>query len=563
MYYIIIFLTIITVFLFYRFFTLKKENSNLKQEVHKYLIDIRNLTVKNESLLKENEIKSSTIKDHEEQIRSLSNVKSQLEARLHNGITKYRALEAENSRLKKELNYYTNITEESKELNASSEIDEDLEGVNLSPDQQKAFEIMENTNKNILLLGKAGCGKSLLLKYFCTHSKKTILKTAPTGIAALNIKGATLHSVFEFNNLSKLSLEDIDVSLINDNCRIALKEMDTLVIDEISMVRSDVFTKIDKLLQMLMKKNKSFGGKQIILVGDIFQLPPVVRDEEYENLIKVYKTIFFFNTDTYKKANFNFIELYTNHRAKNDARFFEILNRIRDGSYTDNDLNILNERVSKISEPELERTPSLYSTKGEANNQNDKILNKAPGELKVFKAEINILNQSQKNYDIDKSLQINEELHLKKGCLVMMVKNDINKCWVNGDFGIVEDFCNDIIKVAINGNIYDVYKETFSVDEPDVNEEGKIIYKPIFEVTQYPMVLGYAFTIHKSQGKTFSKVRCKITNTFATGQAYVALSRCKDLNGLILTSSIKKGDIRVSSDAKEFYSSMCKNNIIL
>lgn len=319
-------------------------------------------------------------------------------------LEKIENINKENEQLRTKLEIFTEISSDSQQLNeiddlvnqeqklekASSEIDRhyaiyfqkkvvednktaiDIESFEpsksdsiLDSDQMRAYSAMENTNDNFFITGKAGTGKSFLLRLFELKTEKTTLKVAPTGIAALNVNGSTIHSTFGFYNLVDLDVENINMETIRlkSEKKMVLKFVKTIIIDEISMVRADTFDKIDRILRVINNCNDLFGGKQVLVFGDLFQLPPIVNKEEEDYLKNKYGGIFFFFSNAYKQANFNFIELETNHRQREDGKFYEMLNRIRVNLVTEDDILMMNRRVSTNSD-NLRRVVRLYPTKG-------------------------------------------------------------------------------------------------------------------------------------------------------------------------------------------------------
>lgn len=427
-------------------------------------------------------------------------------------------------------------------------LDDDI----LDTEQKAAFELMQNTNENILITGKAGTGKSFLLKLFAKQPCKPTIVLAPTGIAAMNIQGATIHSAFGYNNLNNLSLEDINennIKLKSEKIQV-LKQVEVIIIDEISMVRSDTLEKMNKILQVFNHSDELFGGKQIILFGDLFQLPPIANSEEVKYLQNTFGGIYFFNSNAFIKGKFKFVELTINHRQKDDTAYFEVLNRIRLGQVLPDDLNLLNTRFCK-NQDEIRRVIRLFPTKSDAEQVNKKELAKIPGKEYVYQSKL-ISNVSNMTINIDKAFPVTEALKLKLGALVMMVANDVDKKWVNGTLGIVSALGDDLIKVTIDGFEHEIHPAMFTQEEA-IYKEGKISYETICEVWQYPVVLAYAITIHKSQGMTYKKLACNIEDCFSPGQAYVALSRCSSLEGLHLLKPVNVNIISAEMDVKDFY----------
>lgn len=426
----------------------------------------------------------------------------------------------------------------------------------LDEEQLWAYSLLENTNKNYYITGKAGTGKSFLLKLFVKATNKKTLKLAPTGISALNVKGETIHSIFGFHNIEKLDIKDINIDNIKlkSEKKSVLKHVDTIIIDEISMVRSDVFDRIDRILRAINDNDMFFGGKQIIVFGDLYQLPPIANREETKYLKDKYGGIFFFFSNAYKNGDFTFIELTTNHRQKEDKVFFEILNRMREGMITNEDIDVLNKRVC-VDEQQLRRRIRLLPKKDEVEKINKAELdtNRDAKEY-TFKAEILFDKYKSQDAKVDSNFPITNILKLKHGSLVMMVNNHISKQWVNGTLAIISFINEEVIKVMIDGFEYEVHKSSFETQEAKYDDDtGRIEYETIFKIEQYPIVLAYAITIHKSQGKTYPSLACDIKDCFAPGQAYVALSRCSTLSGIFLLRPITRAEVSVDVDVKDFY----------
>ena len=430
------------------------------------------------------------------------------------------------------------------------------EDVVLDNEQLSAYSKLNETMDNFFITGKAGTGKSFLLKVFEQGTSKRILKVAPTGISALNIDGSTLHSAFGYDNLESLSLENMKKGLLrlNHDKELVLKHIDTLVIDEISMVRADIFDKINKILQLVNESDKLFGGKQVIIFGDLFQLPPIANKSEESYLNRKYGGIYFFNSDTYKNGNFHFIELRTNHRQEKDLEFFETLNRIREGSITQNDIDKINSRVVSDGD-ELRRIVHLFPKRADAELLNKQELSKIPAKEYTYHASIIQNKYNNQNIIIENYFPAVTNLTLKVGALVMLTKNDPQRRWVNGTLGIVSRLSDSSITITINGTPYEIYKERFETKEA-IYSNGKIFYDTILEVSQFPIMLAYAITIHKSQGLTYQKIACDIVNCFSTGQAYVALSRCTTFSGLHLLKELSIDDIKVDAKVTKFYLSL-------
>ncbi len=446
----------------------------------------------------------------------------------------------------------TSITDDSTKMNIVEKIDfDEIEADILSQEQREIFNIMEDSNENMFITGKAGTGKSYVLKYFKVKTKKKVLYTAPTGIAALNIEGVTLHSAFGYRNLT----ENAEIRLSNNMIEL-LSNLDTVIIDEISMVRVDVFTQINTILQKANNNSDMFGGKQIILFGDLFQLSPIADKEECAYFADKYGGEFFFNSPAYKDGKFKFYELSEVYRQKN-VEFKEILNNIRIGNIKEEDLRSLNKHVvSEVPRRVIEIVPK----KNEANVINAFNLNKLDTKKYEYKANIVIDNGNLKETDF----MCDFNLDLKVGAMIMMIVNDQeHKRWVNGTLGIVSYLSSTEIKVTINGTEYEISPVPFNKYKCVYNrQERKLEYVVESSVVQYPLILAYAITIHKSQGMTYPQVACNLDSCFASGQAYVALSRCANYESLYLTSEVKPSSIITNDEVANFYRKIKQNNEI-
>lgn len=490
---------------------------------------------------------------------AIAHEKAALQVQLDKRLQEISRLKDTLKETERELDFYKNIEAASGELNVPSTTVQER-NAKLDPEQSAVCGEMENSNINFFITGKAGTGKSFLLNTFRKETKKGTIVLAPTGIAALNVGGATLHSAFGYHNLVNLDINEIfswTIRLKSEK-QLVLKHVSTIIIDEISMVRADTFDKIDRILKVINNNNKPFGGKQILLFGDLFQLPPVAQPREREYLYDRYGGIHFFCADAYKRANFHFRELTINHRQKEDAEYFELLNRVRDGSVTLEDIETLNARVVQDSSV-YDRFTTLLPTKAEVERLNQNHIRRLNSREYTYEATIIHDKHPDKNRSLEALFPINKTLHLKKGALVMMVANDPGHRWVNGKLGIVSELSNKGISVAIDRNVYDIHPFEFSEQEVTY-ENGKLTYENILTITQYPIVPAYAITIHKSQGQTYQNIVCDIDRCFADGQAYVALSRCANLNGLHLARQISRASIRVDKNVLDFYHKSISQN---
>lgn len=427
---------------------------------------------------------------------------------------------------------------------------------------QSALHIVNNTRRSLFLTGKAGTGKSTFLRYVAKHTKKKFVILAPTGIAAINAGGSTLHSFFRipFHPLiptdSRYTPRNIRKTLKynSDHCKL-LRELELIIIDEISMVRADIMDFIDKVLRIYCRNMREpFGGKQLLLVGDVYQLEPVVTEEDRKMLHPFYDSPYFFSAKVFHEMKLLSIELQKVYR-QTDPAFVNILDRIRNNTAGRSDLQILNSRVgAKLQTADNKLAITLATRRDTVDYINERQLNKLSGRPSVFNGEI------KGEFPLS-SLPSPMELHIKVGAQVIFIKNDKDKRWVNGTLGVVEAIDESLGVITViteDGNEYDVERDvweniryTFNEKEQKIEEEQLGLYR------QFPMRLAWAITIHKSQGLTFRQVNIDFTGgTFAGGQAYVALSRCTSLEGLNLKDAIHEKDIfirpEVTAFAKQF-----------
>lgn len=417
-----------------------------------------------------------------------------------------------------------------------------MQSIDINEEFKHAIDLLENTNKNVFITGRAGTGKSTLLSYFCKLTKKRFVILAPTGVAALNVGGQTIHSFFGFK--PNVTLSDISKIYFDDDKNNIYKLIDILIIDEISMVRADLLDCIDVFLRINgLYQNKAFGGVQVAFIGDLYQLPPVVKGDEKRIIEGIYKSPYFYSAKVFDNLEMEFIELVKIYR-QSDNTFIELLNAIRNNTVTERDLELLNTRVQ--SDDFVSNNNNLYIYLTTTNKVASKINNERLAALKkkthTFKGII------EGDFD-EKSLPTAIDLKLKLGSQVMMVNNDPFGGWVNGSLGNVNAFKKDdngnkCIEVILdNKKIVYVYPHTWNIYHYFA-ENGVIKSDIVGKFTQYPLILAWAITIHKSQGKTFDRVIIDIGNgAFACGQVYVALSRCTSLEGIILKKAITKNHI--------------------
>lgn len=414
---------------------------------------------------------------------------------------------------------------------------------------RNAWEFAEHTGISIFLTGKAGTGKTTFLKALKEHSSKRIIVVAPTGVAAINAGGVTIHSFFQLPLSPYVPGTTFkDRYDFGKEKRRIIRTLDMLVIDEISMVRSDLLDAIDNVLRRYRDPTLPFGGVQLLMIGDLHQLTPVVTPRDGELLRPYYDTPYFFGSHALQQTSYVTIQLTHVYRQQ-DQTFIDILNHVRDGVPTAEDLARLNARCKPMFIPKAEEGYIRLTTHNRmADSYNDNELHKLSGKRYVFKAEI------EKEFP-ESSYPADVNLELKQGAQVMFIKNDPSPShlYYNGRIGHVVGFEDEKVVVKCPGDDYTISVEPAEWENTRyaINEETKVIEPQVLGVfRQYPLRLAWAITIHKSQGLTFEHAIIDASASFASGQVYVALSRCKSLEGLVLASQIKPrniiGDVRVN-----------------
>lgn len=440
-----------------------------------------------------------------------------------------------------------------------------------NPQFKNALDLLKFTSQSVFLTGKAGTGKSTFLKYICSVTKKEFVVLAPTGIAAINVGGSTLHSFFKlpFHPLlpddpkftSGKRLRDF-LKYNKEHCKL-IKALELIIIDEISMVRADIIDFIDKVLRTYSGNTRQpFGGKQLLLVGDVFQLEPVVTRDERDIINRFYETPHFFSAKVFREMQLVSIELTKVYR-QTDSVFINVLDHIRTNSVKPADLQLLNTCVVDNSADVMMEdatnhgmTITLAARRDIVDSINQKNLSDIEGESMVFSGEI-------KGEFPENSLPTLLELELKIGAQIIFIKNDPDKRWVNGTIGTIIgiDTQGKYLYVSTDdGNEYDVERTQWANVRYTYNEkEKKIEEEELGVFIQFPVRLAWAITIHKSQGLTFNNVIIDFTGgVFAGGQTYVALSRCRSLKGLKLKKEISQSDVFVNPNVMAF-SSMFNN----
>lgn len=417
--------------------------------------------------------------------------------------------------------------------------------IEITEEYQQALGYIESGYPIIFVTGQAGTGKSTLIEFLRQRYDFKIPVLAPTGVAALNVNGQTINSFFRIPPRI-INLDEI-LPLKNEAM---FRKMKFLIIDEISMVRADMMDVIDKSLRVNTGKDIPFGGVRMIVIGDLFQLPPVIAsDEEIKYLADRYHNPFFFAAACIQETGLKVIELTKVFRQK-DAHFIQLLSNIREGRELDMTIGILNNRVGNMLDDHLTVTPDNAT----ADAINEYRLGELPGEMKIFHGNL------EGEFD-RRRLPALEWLKLKVGARVMFLKNDsVRHRWVNGSIGTVTEISGDgmtqsiMVQIDEGPEVY-VGKEVWETIRYRYSSIDKRIEPMVIgSYTQYPLGPAWAITIHKSQGKSFDRVNIDISSeVFAEGQLYVALSRCRSIDGICLSRGIRKTDIKVSELVRKFY----------
>jgi hypothetical protein len=430
-----------------------------------------------------------------------------------------------------------------------------------------AADFIRYTSRSVFLTGKAGTGKTTFLKYIAQHTDKHLAIAAPTGVAAINAGGMTLHSLFQlpfgiylpaFNGQQSALQITTRATLFqhlhfSQGKRDLLKELDLLIIDEVSMVRCDMLDAVDAILRTVRRNQKPFGGVQVLFIGDLYQLSPVAKNEEWALLKEHYESPFFFHSKVMEEAPPLCIELTKIYR-QNEQTFIDLLNNIRNNEVEEHDLQLLNDRLHTKQE---EGAVVLTTHNAKADTINEAALRKLPGKLFTFNAEV-VGDFPDRNYPTE------ETLTLKKGARIMFIKNDSSeeKLYYNGKMATVTHVDEDAIEAEFDaGSTIDIPKEVWRNIRYEYNAQTDTIEEEeLGSFTQYPIRLAWAITIHKSQGLTFQKASIDAGSSFAPGQVYVALSRCTSLDGLTLQSAITRRQIMTDPQVVAYSRQLSREN---
>lgn len=437
----------------------------------------------------------------------------------------------------------------------------------LSEAAKYTLQFINQTQRSIFLTGKAGTGKTTLLREIIATTHKNTVVVAPTGIAALNAGGVTIHSMFQlpfggfipsFNVNSQFTdsvkFESKDTLRrhfkMNGIKKAVIRNMELLIIDEVSMLRADLLDAMDFMMQTVRKKSQPFGGVQLLYIGDLLQLPPVIREEEWQTLRNYYKGKFFFHSHAVQQNPPLYIELSKIFR-QTDSTFISILNNLRNNQIAAEDIQVLNQYVKPDFDLKANKGYITLTThNAKADTINTKALQDLEGKLYTFKPEIT------GNFP-DKMFPLEEQLQLKLGAQVMFVKNDLSfdKHYFNGKMGIIESLSSHEIRVhfpdenkTIEVDKYEWQNIRYKVDELTKEIEEEVLGTFV----HYPIKLAWAITVHKSQGLTFDKAAIDVSQVFMPGQAYVALSRLRSLNGLVLLSPLHMNGISNDQDVMHY-----------
>lgn len=417
----------------------------------------------------------------------------------------------------------------------------------LNPQALRALHLVANTNQSVFITGKAGTGKSTLLRHICKKVEKSMAVLAPTGVAALNVQGQTIHRFFGFP--IDVTVDKIDNRDVRPRDPAIYSSLDLLIIDEVSMVRADILDCVDCFLRRYGPwKGLPFGGVQMVFVGDLYQLPPVVTRHERDIFQQLYPSSFFFAAHVMRDIRFEMVELTHVYRQE-DQNFVALLNRVRDNTPTYQDIETLNTRHNPTYCPDGKQFHiTLTTTNKAADAVNDEALLALAG--KEIRSQAVIKGTFGKDMHPTAT-----DLRFKVGAQIMMLNNDMKRRWVNGSLGVVKDITTtttsdgkELLTVRVqledNGRAVNVMPYEWEMVSYQLGEDGKLGAETAGSFTQLPFRLAWAVTIHKSQGKTFDHIIVDLgRGAFSPGQVYVALSRCTSLEGIVLRQAVRRRDI--------------------
>lgn len=431
-------------------------------------------------------------------------------------------------------------------------------------------EYVLNTNKHIFLTGKAGTGKTTFLKNILPKLRKNYVILAPTGVAAINAGGMTIHSFFQLPLSSFVPSNNVvDMNIAINRRTLAsffrhnaekiklIRELDLIIIDEISMVRADLMDVIDFVLRHVRKNQQPFGGVQLLMIGDLFQLPPIVKENAWEILKNYYENIYFFNAKIWQEIDYVTFALTKVYR-QTDEQFLSILNDLRDGNINEETIATLNQRyLPNFKPPDSEKYVTLTTHVAKAEAINLSNLDALEADTKSYTAEV-------KGQFSESAYPTPTNLVLKKGAQVMFIRNNGEEGYYNGLIGTVKELKEEVITVSAENRDISVYRDKWKNMSYTLSEEDfKINEEELGSFSQYPLKLAWAVTVHKSQGLTFDKLIVDLEDSFAAGQIYVALSRCRSLEGLIFKSKITPNKILTDKGIIDYFTKEKDKNIDL
>jgi ATP-dependent DNA helicase PIF1 len=431
--------------------------------------------------------------------------------------------------------------------------------IDLNPEFKEALDLLEDSTRNLFITGNAGTGKSTLLEHFKGSTKKNVAVLAPTGVAALNVQGQTIHSFFLIP--PNITPEKVLDHKLSGKRKKMISTVDMIIIDEASMLRADLLDCIDVSLRHHRKEESlPFGGVQMVFIGDLYQLPPVVAGQAEKDMFRThYQSPYFFSAKVMQEVDMEVLELEKIYR-QSDSDFIKLLNRVRNNTINYQELDFLNQRCNPeyVNAENDDFVITLTTTNAAADKKNLKELEKLDSAHQTFYGEID-------GEFSNRSLPTQKELELKVGAQVMLLNNDSAGRWVNGSIGKItkiafDDFeLDDVLTVKLdNGKNVKITKHSWNIHKYFFNDETQKIDTEIAgSFNQFPLRLAWAVTIHKSQGKTFEKVIIDIGfGAFAHGQVYVALSRCTSLEGIALRKPIQKHHIIMDNRVSRFFKAM-------